>query len=302
MHMRPNFMELIMARWAKNLFVSVGLDSDLKRLPKCLTGTAAERQLDFNRAIIEAVNEHTLAFKPNLAFYLSQGAEGIAVLEKTCALIREIAPDVPVILDCKFGDIGNTNLGYVEFAFQRCQADAVTVSPYLGAKALEPFLVQIDRGIIVLARTSNPGAGEFQDLVTLTHDPRQKPDGLSAEDWLARLCEDAKPLYQRVAENVAREWDVASNCLIVVGATYPAEAAAIRQRVGNLPFLIPGVGTQGGDVEKIVLASRTGDKLGMIINSSSGIIFASGGLGFAEAAAVATFDLNQKINQSRTAA
>jgi orotidine-5'-phosphate decarboxylase len=212
----------------------------------------------FNRDIIKATHDHVCAYKPNIAFYEAQGDQGILALIRTIGLIHEIAPDVPVILDCKRADIGNTNRGYATAAFDLFGADAITVHPYLGAEALAPFLERGDKGVIVLCRTSNKGAGEFQDLV------------VPNEEGYA----PTEPLYLRVARNVRYRWNKNGNCGLVVGATYPEELAKVRAIVGHIPILIPGIGTQGGDVEKTVRNGRDVGGQGMIINSSSGIIFA----------------------------
>lgn len=240
------FMDLLLARWAQGKFVCVGLDSELGRLPHPEVDVT-QRVVDFNRRIVEETADLVCAFKPNIAFYEAQGTAGIDALRQTISFIHDRYPDIPVILDAKRADIGKTNLGYVAAAFDDLQADAVTVSPYLGEEALRPFLDREDKGIIVLCRTSNPGAGEFQDLLV-----------------------DGDPLYLHVARHVAESWNRHGNCAIVVGATYPGELARVREVVPDLPLLIPGIGTQGGDVEATVRAA----KHNMIINSSSGIIFA----------------------------
>jgi orotidine-5'-phosphate decarboxylase len=230
----------------------------------------------FNREIVEATADIVCAYKINVAFYEAHGTEGIRALRRTIAIIRTVAPNVPIILDAKRADIGNTNAGYVSAAFSFFLADAITVHPYLGAEALQPFLEQKDKGIIVLCRTSNPGAGEFQDLRV-----------------------NGEPLYQVVARRVANEWNRNGNCALVVGATYPEELYQVRRLAGDIPILIPGIGAQGGDVEKTVTAGKDNRGQGMIINSSRGIIFASKGADFAEAARRETAKLRDLINQYR---
>jgi orotidine-5'-phosphate decarboxylase len=199
------------------------------------------------------------------------GAEE-ALLE-TIRYIRERAPGVPVILDSKRGDIGSTAEKYAKEAFERYGADAVTINPYLGRDSAEPFLQYADKGVVILCRTSNAGAREFQDLVV-----------------------DGRKLYQIVAESVARDWNSRGNCLLVVGATYPEELADIRARTGDMTFLVPGVGAQGGDVEKAVRSGRTAAGEGLVINSSRGIIYAGSGEDFAVAARRATLELRDAIN------
>ncbi len=286
-----NFRELLEAQWFRGKFVCVGLDSEFGKIPESAHKNGNECDVSvantivaFNRAIVEATKDIVCAYKPNAAFYEAHGAEGIAALQRTIADIHAIAPDVPVILDAKRADIGNTNAGYVDAAFDFLQADAITVHPYLGAEALQPFLARAEKGIIVLCRTSNPGAGEFQDLIV------RVCDGAS---------ETAMPLYRFVAMQVAHEWNKNGNCALVVGATYPEELARVRKIVGDMPILIPGIGVQGGDVEKTVSAGKDSRGQGMIINSSRGIIFASKSADFAEAARRETIKLNDMINQYR---
>jgi orotidine-5'-phosphate decarboxylase len=272
-----NFMELLKARWLSGNFVCVGLDSELGKVPACIkTESVAVTILAFNQRIVEACFPFSCAFKPNLAFYLSYGESGLVALKQTVEYINFSCPEVPVILDAKWADIGNTNLGYVEMAFEYVGADAVTVHPYLGREALKPFLDLPDKGVIVLCRTSNPGAGEFQDLES----------------------KGAK-LYRLVARSVADNWNKNGNCAVVAGATYPGELAEIRQVVGKMPILIPGIGAQGGDVEATVRAGQDSNGSGMIINSSRGIIFASKGEDFAERAGEEAKKLRDEINKFR---
>ena len=308
--MDRNFRSLLEARWAEGKFVCVGLDSEFGKIPESARRSGNECDVSvantivaFNRAIVEATKDLVCAYKPNLAFYVAYGEEGIVVLRRTINIIRDIAPNVPVILDAKFADIGNTNASYAEFAFEYLGADAVTVNPYLGGEALQPFLDRKDKGIFVLCRTSNLGADEFQDRdVMLTDDDQvlffgdenKKEEDMEREEWRSYL-----PLYQYVAYKVAREWNENNNCAVVVGATYPGELREVRRIVGDMPILIPGVGAQGGDVEKTVKEGRNSRGNGMIINSSRGIIFASSGLDFAEAARRETLKLHTLINQYR---
>ncbi len=289
-----NFREMLEAQWARGNFVCVGLDSEYEKIPKHLHRVADSggRGLlptvcDFNDTIVRETNDLVCAYKPNLAFYLALGADGLVALRKSIQYINPVAEDVPVILDAKWADIGNTNAGYVKMAFEYLGADAVTVHPYLGAEAMQPFLDCKDKGVFVLCRTSNPGAGEFQDIkiemgpILLDGDPRYRP------------------LYQVVVQSVAGKWNKNGNCALVVGATYPDELSKVRRIAGDMPILIPGVGAQGGDVEKTVTAGKDSRGMGMIINSSRGIIFASSGTDFAEAARRETQKLHDAINQYR---
>jgi orotidine-5'-phosphate decarboxylase len=277
--MERHFGDLLSARATEGKFVSVGLDSDLGKIPKAAyqydlgggvytSGTIAA----FNTAIVEATHDLVGAYKPNLAFYLAHGEEGLAALRQTIQHIHDIAPEVPVILDAKVGDIGNTNAGYAKFAFDHLQADAITVHPWLGAEAMKPFLDRANKGVFVLCHTSNPGAGELQDL------------------W-----SDGRQLYQEVAINVAELWNGNGNCGLVVGATYPSELVSVRRSVADLPILIPGIGAQGGELKESVLNGLNSQWQGIIINSSRGIIFASDNVDFAEAARRETLTLHNGI-------
>ena len=278
---KSEFLAKLEARWAQGNFVCVGLDSDYSQIPQHLkdepyVGDPVESAIfKFNRMIIDATHNSVCAYKPNIAFYEAQGVQGLKALQETIAYIKRYHPDIPVILDAKRADIGNTNNGYVKAIFDELGADAVTVNPYFGQDGLKPFLDRKDKGIIVLVKTSNVGSKEFQDLV---------------------LEGSGEPLWERVARNVAREWNVNGNCAVVVGATHPLELQRVRKIVGDMPILIPGIGKQGGDLEKSVKGGRDSRSWGMIINSSSGIIFASKGEDFAQAAGKAAADLNNEIN------
>lgn len=280
-----HYRDLLEARWDKGCFVCVGLDPDVGRLPMAVKLAAASGEdrtaearatLDFCTAIVEATADLVCAFKPNAAFFEALGPDGGWALGELVRRINAIAPEVPVIYDAKRGDIGSTNLGYVEEAFGRLGADAVTLHPYLGREALRPFLDYAQKGCIVLCRTSNPGAGEFQDLDV-----------------------GGRPFYQAVAERVAGSWNEAGNCSLVVGATYPDELAAVRRIVGDMPILIPGIGAQGGDLAMTVAAGCDVRRRGIVVSASRGIIFASGGADFAEAARRETLSLHDEINRLR---
>lgn len=274
------FLSFLEDRWQTNTFVCVGLDSDYQQLPETVKqGRSIEEVMfAFNRAIIDATHDLVCAYKPNAAFYEAQGDAGLRALTRTVQYIKEAYPSIPVILDAKRADIGSTNLGYVQAAFDQIGVDAITVHPYLGKEALAPFLARADKGIIVLAKTSNPGAGEFQDL----------PVGPAQE-----------PLYQIVARHVAEQWNANGNCGIVIGATYPQDLRKAREIVGDMPILIPGIGTQGGAVAATVAAGKDSKGQGMIINATRSIIFASRGSDFAQAARAATERLRDEINRYR---
>lgn len=269
-----NFMKMMRGQWSNSKFVCVGLDSDVKHIPRHLFKSfmgIEEEIIFFNRAIVDATKDIACAYKPNIAFYESHGEEALFALGETIEYIHENT-DAPVILDAKRGDIGNTNEEYAQMAFGLLESDAITVHPYLGKEAMAPFLEYQDKGVFVLCRTSNRGAGEFQDMLI-----------------------DGEPLYCHVARHVANDWNVNGNCGLVVGATYPEELRRVREIVGDLPILVPGIGAQGGEIKKTVSAARDIRGTGMIINSSRGIIFASKGEDFAEAARREAIKLHAEI-------
>jgi orotidine-5'-phosphate decarboxylase len=276
----PTFVSQLEQCWNQYNFVCVGLDSDYNHIPESVKSldSVEETLFVFNRAIIDVTHDLVCAYKPNAAFYEMQGDAGLRALIRTVRYIRETYPHIPIILDAKRADIGSTNLGYVKAAFDIIGVDAITVHPYLGKEALAPFLARREKGIIVLAKTSNPGSAEFQNL----------PVGESQE-----------PLYQVVARNVATTWNSNGNCALVVGATYPAELKKVRTIVGDMPILIPGIGAQGGEIAATVIAGKDSRGCGMIINSSRSIIFASQGPDFAQAARKAAQQLRAEINQYR---
>jgi orotidine-5'-phosphate decarboxylase len=237
----------------------VGLDPDLARLPHRFRAQG-HPQFAFCQEVIDAAAPFACAFKPNTAFFEAAGPKGWDELRAVCSYVRENYPDVFLICDAKRGDIGSTNGGYVQAIFDQLGADAVTVQPYLGAEALEPFLARSDKASIVLCRTSNPGAGEFQDLHV-----------------------DGKPLWCHVAERVSTSWNGKGNCMLVVGATWPAEMAQLRSVAGDMTFLVPGIGAQGGDVEAVLRAGLRADGKGLILSSSREILYAESPAKAAEA-------------------
>lgn len=255
--------------------VCIGLDPDVSRLPEHLK-SSDQPIFEFNKSIIDATADQVCTYKPNSAFYEAFGLDGIHQLKQTCEYIREKYPHIPIILDAKRADIGNTNNGYVEFAYSYLQADAITLHAYLGKEALEPFLSLPEKGAIILCRTSNPGAGEFQDLTI-----------------------GDRPLYEHIAKTIAESWNENNNCLLVVGATYTDEMKAIRKLVGDMPLLVPGVGAQGGSVKDAVQAGINSQGEGVIISSSRDVIYASTGENFAEAARAKAMKLREEINLYR---
>jgi orotidine-5'-phosphate decarboxylase len=251
----------------------VGLDPQIERLPAHI---AAEPSpiFQFNKAIIDATADLVCAYKPQFAHYAAYEAED--QLERTIEYIHRTYPGIPVILDAKRGDVGSTAEKYAIEAFERYGADAVTVNPYLGGDSLEPFLRYADRGVIIVCRTSNPGASDLQDLDV-----------------------GGKKLFMAVATLAATRWNGNGNCLLVMGATYPAELAHVRAITGNMPFLLPGVGAQGADIVKAVENGQSADGTGLIVSSSRAIVHASSGVEFASAARAATLALRDAINAGR---
>jgi orotidine-5'-phosphate decarboxylase len=258
------FRTKLNAAWkSSQSMLCVGLDPDPERLPVPFVvhgkvqGNEATYQ--FCKAIIDATAHTVCAFKPQFAYFAAQRAE--PELERLCHYIHDTYPDVLLILDAKRGDIGPTARQYAREAFDRYGADAVTVNPYLGTDSIEPYLSYSEHGVFVLCRTSNAGGSDFQSLDV-----------------------GGEPLYTHVARRAALEWSGLGDCGVVVGVTFPDELGAVRTIVGDMPILVPGIGAQGGDIAATVAAGATPDGVGMVINSSRAILYASSGADFAEAA------------------
>jgi orotidine-5'-phosphate decarboxylase len=264
-----NFLEkLAEAGRENNSLLCVGLDPDPALMPGGI------RVFEFNKAIIDATADLVCAYKPNIAFYEALGSAGLDALKRTRDYIPE---NIPVIIDAKRGDIGNTAAAYAHALFDYYGFDAATVNPYLGYDALEPFIKYRDRGVFVLCRTSNPSAVDFQSLLFETGGgPRM--------------------LFEIVAEKVNR-WNKYGNLGLVVGATYPGELKLIRQLYPDMPLLVPGVGTQGGELAQIVNCGVAAGPRRTIINSSRQVLYASQGKDFAVAAGRAAKGLRDKINE-----
>ncbi len=270
-----SFMDRLRDRWHDaDTLVCVGLDPEPAKFPARFAGQP-NAIFEFCRDIVDATAPYACAFKPQIAHFAAAEAE--EALRMLILHIRLRHPQVPVILDSKRGDIGSTAQHYAREAFERYLADAVTVNPYMGRDSAQPFLDHADKGVVILCRTSNPGAGDLQDLLV-----------------------DGKPLYQHVAAKVAREWNTHGNCALVVGATWPEQLREVRAIVGDqVPFLVPGVGAQGGDVRAVVSNARNRDGDGLVISSSRAILYASTGDDYAEAAANAARALRDEINLYR---
>ena len=273
-----SFIEQLRARWqASNSLVCVGLDPDPSKFPPEFDGRD-DAIFEFCRDIVDATAGYACAFKPQIAYFAAHAAED--ALTRLVAHIHDVHPGIPVILDAKRGDIGSTASMYAIEAFERFGADAVTLNPYMGRDSAQPFLDHAGKGCVFLCHTSNPGARDFQELAV--------SDGSGVE-----------PLYQRVARSIASGWNQNGNCALVLGATFPEELKVIRGIVGDMPLLIPGIGAQGGDVEATVRNGKSADGTGLMINSSRGILYASRGAGYAEAAADAARELRDAINRHR---
>lgn len=259
--MERNFKQLLENRWNEHYTcLCVGLDPVIEKMPAEFQGFAKSCDagvaiFSFNRYIIERTHKYVCAYKPQIAFYEQYGYNGLQGLELTINHLRQKYPSIPIIMDAKRCDIGNTSAAYAKGVFDFYKADACTVVPYLGvSKALKPFLDRKDKGIIIMCKTSNPDSGELQDVT---------------------LIGSKHYLYEEVATLASKQWNYNNNICLVVGATYPEQAEKIREIVGDdIPFLIPGIGAQGGDIEATVEACQDSKGLGMIINSSRGIIYA----------------------------
>ena len=268
-----NFFEkLEEAQKAKNSLVCVGLDTDIKKIPKHLL-TDSDAIFSFNKAIIDATREFASTYKANIPFYAAEGSAGLESLKKTVDYVHSLG--IPIIVDAKRNDIGNTAELYAREIFGNFGFDAMTVNPYMGEDSVRPFLAHKEKGIFILTKTSNPGSADFQDLIF-----------------------EGKPLYQHVVEKTI-SWDDNHNAGFVVGATAPEQLLEVRKLAPESTLLIPGIGKQGGDLVGTLKNGLREDKLGLIINSSRGIIYASDGEDFAERAGEEAKKLRDEINRCR---
>jgi orotidine-5'-phosphate decarboxylase len=268
------FTDLLAARWrSADTLLAVGLDPDPARFPPALR-ERADRIFEFCRTIVDATADLVCAFKPQIAYFASARAED--QLEALIAHIRHTHPDVPVILDAKRGDIGSTAEHYAREAFERYNAHAVTLSPYMGFDSIEPYLAYADRGVFLLCRTSNAGGSDVQMLDT-----------------------GGDRVFERIARMAATRWNSNGQLGLVVGATFPGELARVRTLVGEMPLLVPGIGAQGGDVEAAVHAGQSSAGAGLVINSSRAILYAGDGDDFAHRARAAAHSTRDAINRYR---
>jgi orotidine-5'-phosphate decarboxylase len=261
---------------SNNSLLCVGLDVDPGLAPPSVR-PAENWIVEFNRGIIEATQDLVCAYKPNLAFYEALGTPGWEALKATVEMVPD---EIPVIGDAKRGDIGNTADAYARALFDYFNFDAATVNPYLGEDSLAPFLAREDRGILILSKTSNPGSGDLQDVLCVAGDGR------------------TIPMWELVAERVVR-WNSRGNCGLVVGATYPTILQRVRHIAPELPILIPGVGTQAGDLEASIAAGMPVQSSLVMINTSRQVLYASRADDWREAARQAALELRDAINRAR---
>ena len=269
-----SFNALLEKSWKRSKsLVCVGLDTDLEKIPASFK-KENNSIFAFNKAIIDSTVEQVCAYKINIAFYSAIAAE--LELEKTIAYIHKNYSDVVVILDSKRGDIGNTAEQYAKEAYSRYQADACTINPFMGTDSIEPFLKYKDKGAILLCRTSNAGGKDLQEFSS-----------------------NSKPLYKHIAELAATKWNYNQNVSLVVGATYPKELKEVRTIVGNdIPLLVPGVGSQGGEISEVIANGKNAKGLGLVINVSRSVIYASSKDDFAIAAKNEVLRLNKEVGLS----
>lgn len=262
-----SFAQQIKAASLKNnSLLCVGLDPDVTKFPAPILSEEFPI-FAFNRMIIEATHDLVCAYKPQIAFYAASRAED--QLEMTIQFIKKNYPHIPVILDAKRGDVGSTAAQYAIEAFDRYQADAVTVNPYLGLDSLEPFLDYKDKGVIILCHTSNKGSKDIQEL--------------HVNDIF---------LYEKIAMLASHQWNHHQNIALVIGGTYPQALSKIRAIIGDMLLLVPGVGAQGASIDDVVTFGKTADGGGLIISASRSILYAE------DPRAVA-IQLRDEINQYR---
>ncbi len=275
-----DFITALQNAWRqRDSLLCVGLDPDPARFPPHLQH-GPDRIFEFCRQIVDATAELVCCFKPQIAYFSAERAED--QLEALIDHIHRHHPGVPVILDAKRGDIGSTAEQYAREAFERYRADAITLSPYMGRDSVEPYFAYPEKGVILLCRTSNPGGSELQFLEVAGGEGRER-------------------LFERVARLVAEQWNEGGNCGLVVGATFPDEIARVRDLVGNMPLLVPGIGAQGGDIAATVRAGATASGEGLMLNSSRAILYAGQGEDFAAAARAAALATRDAINFCRKA-
>ena len=268
------FVERLDAASVRNeSLLCVGLDPDPALMP-------VEDVFLFNREIVDATHDLVCAYKPNLSFYEALGIPGLQALQKTIGHIRDVAPDVIILGDAKRGDVASSATAYAKALFEVWGFDAATVNPYVGQDAVQPFLDYGEKGVFVLCRSSNPGAGDFQDRLVIS-----------------KGGDSQHTLYQTVALE-ARKWNKHGNVGLVLGATYPQELAEVRALCPEMPFLVPGIGAQEGFLEESVRGGTTASGRRAIISASRGVLYASRDADFAAAARKAAENLRDTINRT----
>lgn len=264
--------KLAKAREENNSLLCVGLDTDMDKLPEHILETE-DPIFEFNKLIIDATKDITSCYKPNIAFYEAEGIKGMQSLEKT---IDYIPKNIPVLLDAKRGDIGNTCDKYAKACFEHLKVDALTLSPYMGWDSISPFAKYEGKGLFILVKTSNDSSPDFQDITN----------------------KNDKPLFLEVAEKISH-WQKESKATLgaVVGATYPKDLKIVRETLGNLPILLPGLGAQGGSAQETVQFGCGSDgKAPILVNSSRGILYASKDKNFAEASRAKAQEVKDQLN------
>lgn len=262
--------ELVAQILKKRSFLCVGLDTDIEKLPAHLQ-QLPDAVFQFNKNIIDATAAYAVAFKPNTAFYESEGTSGWEILEKTIAYIKKHYPEIMVIADAKRGDIGNTSKRYAKAFFEQLKADALTVAPYMGLDSVQPFLGFENKWVVLLGLTSNSGSADFQQL----------------------KLENGRFLYEEVVSK-AVSWAGSHQLMFVTGATKPEMIARIRSIAPEYFFLVPGVGAQGGDLNAVAEAGLNAE-VGILVNASRSILYASSEVDFVEAAAAEARKLQQEM-------
>jgi orotidine-5'-phosphate decarboxylase len=274
----PTYLQKLHTAWTvQDSMLCVGLDPDVKRYPAHLADKP-NKVYEFCKSIVDSTAPYACAFKPQIAYFSAQSAE--SQLEDLCSYIRTYYPQHLLILDSKRGDIGDTAKQYAVESFERYQADAVTINPYMGFDSVEPYLAYKNKGVIILCRTSNQGGNDFQSLALNTNER----------------------LYEYIAHLIVTQWNKNQQLSLVVGATFPAELARVRQIVGTMPLLVPGIGAQGGDIQATINAGSVEKNplsYGMMINSSRAIMYASSGLDFAHVAASVAKQTRDLIRQAQ---
>lgn len=257
---------------ANKSMICLGLDLDPKKMPSEYSGTV-KGMFEFAHRIIDATADIVCAYKPNMAFFEAHGPEGFSLLR---LIVQRIPENVPIILDGKRGDIGNTSQFYADSMFNIFRADWVTINPYMGYDSMRPFLENKDKGAFILCLTSNPGSKDFQHLNV-----------------------DGVPLYRVVAERV-NYWNKDHNCGLVVGATHPDQLREIRGVAGDMPLLVPGVGAQGGSLEDSALLATDNFRKPAVINVSRSVLYASAEKDFAQRARGEVMKLNAEVERLRS--